>query len=434
MSAKELASLVNECHAKGDCLVSENWDNVLLSRLSADLTQVIAGLATTAAFDHVILNGANHDIALADVDEVGQPYRISLSKKVRENYAGCVLTLRGMDDLLFDIGERTVIYVADLRVPFGTIGVQFVPWEEDAVPHVYMTPLKSPRNFVREYGNQRLAPTSISPWILQSPIWLGEEPVFVRWATLATRQCLLALSNEVQEDPLSIVFKGPPRGTTAPPDLSAGIDEALYSSVQACASWVYEAPTETEMRHPLLSAEVARFSSSDGLLEILPSTFASALDGARLAYDLGISKLSSDTLKMLTDLRKSVLDEATKISDGTRQLIASVAATLSLGIGLIAAKVGANADGSIIGAVAFIAFVYVATIICAGHRALALQDSIRDQWKPRTYGFISRESYEKLVDQPAKKAAESYRSVARISLYLTGFMLTVVVWSIATFR
>lgn len=434
MSADALAAIINDAHLRGDCLVREGWDKVLLSRLSADLTRTIADLATAAELDPAIFDDADNDVALADVDDIGGPYRVSLSKPAAEG-SGYVLTLRGLDDLLNDLGSRTAIHVATVTTAFETLAAVVAPWKTSTGPVAIPGPasLKSPRNFVREYGDQRLAPASIGLWLLRDPTWLGEEPVFIRWAILATRQCLLAVGNEVEDGPVSVVFKGPPRGAMVIPDAATVIGEALFSAVQACARWVYETATETEMRHPLLSAEIARFSTIDGTLKADPAILVPALDGARLAYDLGMSKLSSDTLKMLTDLRKSVLDEATKVSDNTRQLVASVATTLSVGVGLVAAKVGANADGRIIGAVALIATVYVMAIIRSGYRALALQDDIREQWKPRTYGFISGENYDTLVDGPARTAAASYRAIARTSLYLTLAMFGAVIWSIAKF-
>lgn len=432
MTADALALLVNDTHRHGGCLVREGWDTVLVSGLAATLTRQMADLAAAAGLEPAIIDEADVDVTLADVDDIGGPYRLSLSKPTQDGVAR-VLTLKGFEDLLTGTSDRTLVRVAALGVPFGTLSTAFVPWDANA--HVMQPPPspRSPRNFVREYGDQRLAPASIGLWLLREPLWLEHEPVFLRWATSATRQCLLALGNEVQHGPLSVVFKGPPRGVMALADADAIVDEALFTAVQASTQWVYETPTETEMRHPLLSAEVARFSSVDGVLKADPAIFAPALDGARLAYELGLSKLSSDTLKMLTDLRKSVLDEATKVSEGSRQLVASVATTLSVGVGLVAAKIGANADGCIVGVVAVIATVYVISIVWAGFRALDLQDDIREQWKSRTYGFIAQESYDSLVDELARNAAASYRSIARICLYLTGAMLGVVVWSIAKF-
>ncbi|SEN05304.1 hypothetical protein SAMN02800694_2619 [Luteibacter sp. UNCMF331Sha3.1] len=432
MTADALALLVNDIHLQGGCLVREGWQTVLISSLSAALATQMAGLADAAGLSPVILDEANHDVDLADVDDIGGPYRLSLTKPAPDGIPQ-LLTLKGFDDLLADIGERAIIHVAALAAPFETLATVFVPWDADAQAAPPLPSPKSPRNLVREYSDVRLAPATIGLWLLRQPMWLERDPVFRRWATLATRQCLLAIGNELQDSPLSIVFKGPPRGVMLAPDVNANVDETLFTAVQASAQWVYEAPTETEMRHPLLSAEIARFSSVDGKLQADPAIFRPALDGARLAYDLGLSKLSSDTLKMLTDLRKSVLDEATKVSDSSRQLVASVATTLSVGVGLVAAKIGANADGRIVGVVAVIATVYVFSIVWAGFRALDLQDNIRDQWKSRTYGFISQESYDDLVEYPAKKAAAAYRSVARICLYLATAMIGVIVWSIATF-
>ena len=432
MAVDALATLINDSHGLGECLVRENWERVWLSRLSASLARSIANLATGAMIDFAIIDGADNDVVLAEIDDVGAPYRLSLVKPIAHG-EGHVITLRGLDELVLNTGGRAIVRMAGLSAMFETFNVAFTPWDARVTPGVPVPRTKSPRSVVREYGNERLAPASVESWVLREPVWLNDEPVFAHWAALAAQACLRALGDEIQEGPVRTVFKGPPRGVATDVATGTGVSKALFLALQACAKWVYETPTETEMRHPLLSAEIARFSSADGVILVVPAVFKNALEGARLAYQLGMSRLSSDTLKMLTDLRKSVLDETTKVADGTRQLIASVATTLSVGVGLVAAKVGTNADGRIVGAIAVITAVYVVAIVWSGFRSLRLQDEIRVQWKPRTYGFISHESYAVLVDEPATKAAASYRSIAWISLYLTAFMLAVVVWSIANF-
>lgn len=432
MTIHQLALLVNDAQGRSDCLVRETWDKVILSRLSPDLTRAIAGLATAAGLVCAIMDDASRDVALSDVDDVQAPYRILLEKPA-DTTTGYLLTLPAMDTLLFDMGSRRTIHMAGLGQPFESLDTAFTPWEAIAAVVGEPATLKSPRAFVREYGDKRIVPQSIAPWLMRTPSWHAEEPVFVRWAAIGTRQCMLSLGDEIQLAPQVVVFKGPPRGSMPMPDVVWKVDEQIFAAVQACAAWVYETPSETEMRHPLLAAEIARFAPAHGTIRHEDAVFKTALEGARLAYQLGMSKLSSDTLKMLTDLRKSVLDEATKISDGTRQLVAAVATTLSLGIGMIAAKIGAHADGRIIGAISVIAVAYVIAIVWSGHRFLSLQDEIRDQWKPRTYGFISAESYASLVEAPAKKAASTYRTIARIGCWLSCAMLVVVVWAITNF-
>lgn len=433
MTIHQLALLVNDSQKRRDCLVRETWDKVVLSGLSPDLTRAAADLAVTARLACSVMDGVSRDVALGDVDDVQGPYQIVLEKPV-DTMTGYILSLLAMDDLLFDIGRRRNIRIAGLSQPFEALGIAFTPWEIAATALSNPTPLKSPRTFVREYGDNRVVPLSLAQWLMPNPSWHADEPVFVRWATLSVKQCMLSLGDEVKLAPLVVIFKGPPRSSMPIPDIAQTVDEPLFSAMQACSAWVYETPSETEMRHPLLAAEIARIAPAGATLIPENGVFETALESARLAYQLGMSKLSSDTLKMLTDLRKSVLDEATKVSDGTRQLVAAVATTLSLEIGLIAAKIGVHADGRLIGAITVIAVVYMVAIVWSGYCFLKLQGEIRDQWKPRTYGFISLEGYKSLVEEPATKAADVYRTIARIGCWLSFGMLIVVIWVITSFK
>ncbi|NII10984.1 hypothetical protein [Oleiagrimonas sp. C23AA] len=429
MTIHQLALLVNDAQRRGDCAARETWDKVILSRLAPDLTRAIGESAAIAGLSCAIMDEASRDITLSAVDDIQAPYRVILDKPSNAT-VGYLLTLVAIDTLLFDAGMRRNIRIAGLNQPFESLDVAFTPWEAGTPTLEGPLTLKSPRSFVREYGDKRIAPRSVSPWLMRDVAWFAAEPAFVRWATIALRQCLLSLGDEIQLNPQLVIFKGPPRGNMSLPSSSFENSEQIFIAVQACTQWVYETPSETEMRHPLLAAEIARFATVDGTIALDAAMLKAALDGARLAYQLGMSKLSSDTLKMLTDLRKSVLDEATKVSDGTRQLVAGVATTLLVGIGMIAAKIGAHADGRIVGAISAIAVIYVITIAWSGYRFLSLQDEIRAQWKPRTYGFISPDSYALLVEGPAKKAANSYRAIARIGCLLSFLMLIVVLWAI----
>jgi len=433
MSIHALAALITRSRADGACLVRETWSTVLLSKVPAELTRTLVPLAEEAALAVAIEDEGNHDVALTEVDDIQAPYRVVLSKPSGgDPTEGYLLTVENLDDLLLAIDGRKVIQVAGLTQRIEAVDALLLPWGNPSVRVTAVAPTKSPRSVVAEVGNSRVVPTSLACWLMVDPEWHDGDPAFRRWAELATVHCLLALPHEVSGEPTSLVLKGPPKGTLAIPDAD-DVDEDLFLAAQACARWVYESPAETEMRHALIVAELARYTSPGIMARVAAGILTDALSGARLAYQLGMSKLSSDTLKMLTDLRKSVLDEATKVADGTRSLVAAVATTLSLGVGMVAAKVGTHADGRIIGAIAVIAVAYVLAIVWSGYRAIALQDRIRDQWKSRTYGFIASDNYEELVSQPATLAAEAYRSIARIGIVLTLVMFVVVLWSVIQF-
>ncbi|TIV70763.1 MAG: hypothetical protein E5V79_06450, partial [Mesorhizobium sp.] len=89
---------------------------------------------------------------------------------------------------------------------------------------------------------------------------------------------------------------------------------------QSVATWVYENDRELENRHGLLAAEVARTSFRDGDAQALAGVLGTAFEGARIAYNFGVTQQSKDTLKALGDLRKTVSDDATKLSETTRTL------------------------------------------------------------------------------------------------------------------
>jgi hypothetical protein len=161
---------------------------------------------------------------------------------------------------------------------------------------------------------------------------------------------------------------------------------AGFSALQESAKWVFENEREAEMRHTLLSAEIARCAFMDSAATVFFEThMTSALESARIAYQLAISETSRETLKSLTDLRKSITDETSKLSDLSRQLITAVTGAIALVVGLIAARASAStlAPGWLINVVLLVAVFYVAIVAWSGHLLVKLQRQLRSIHPPK---------------------------------------------------
>jgi len=114
--------------------------------------------------------------------------------------------------------------------------------------------------------------------------------------------------------------------------------------------------------------------------------------------------MSSDALKTLAELRKSVTDETAKVADATRQIITAVASALAVGAGLIAARLSTTASPLVIALVMVMAGAYVGITIISGVMFTLLQRNVRKEWQPRLYRFLSKPDYDALVGRPARSA------------------------------
>lgn len=438
--AAKLGKLIDGCRAASACEVTEGISDLTISNVKADSAVEISRAIAELGWECVLRDSSESLVSPADIRSAWEPYLINITKPHAADVATIfVLTTRGFEQLLDSEGAEAyqTWRVAPLQKSFRTWTRQFIPWEGTA-ESIDTIETKSPRELVREAYSLRRVPKNIGDWLLKQNLWLEEESAYLSWATRAAQAVLFSLVGEIMVAPDAVVFPGPPRKQALMPDgsLLDAIGVKGFLTLQSAATWVYEAPGESETRHLLFAAELGRIlgSSEAGLERLADGDAAVALEGAKIAYQLGMSKLSSDTLKMLGDLRKSVLDETAKIADGTRTMIGAVATTLSVGIGLIAARVAAGASALLVGSITCVMTLYVITVAFAGWRVIDQQKNLRNEWKNRTYGFLLSQDYEKLVEEPTKAASDTYGSVARVGIILSLVMLVIVILALGHFE
>jgi hypothetical protein len=161
---------------------------------------------------------------------------------------------------------------------------------------------------------------------------------------------------------------------------------------------------------------MARAALRDGDLPALAAVSGPALEGARIAYQFGVTEQSKDTLKALSDLRKAVSDEAAKLSETTRSLGAAVVGAVFGNIALIVARLTLPANAQFVGAAAvllgLVLTIYVGATIGSGVQFLRIQRDLRRDWKDRLYRFLSTEEYQAMVNRPAERAERSFKIAA----------------------
>jgi len=202
-----------------------------------------------------------------------------------------------------------------------------------------------------------------------------------------------------------------------PVDTLAALGRDGFICLQRAQRWVFENERETELRHTLLAAEIAHAGGQyRDAAECVKSEIEAALDSAKIAYQMSLSDLSRDTLKVLGDLRKAITEETAKVTDATRQTIGSVTSAVAVGIGLIAARIATSVDPIVMTAVMVLAVLYVVMIFLSGAHFIWLQRGIRSHWRPRLYRFLSDQDYERMVAEPIKRAENAFWWVASLGL------------------
>ena len=160
----------------------------------------------------------------------------------------------------------------------------------------------------------------------------------------------------------------------------------------------------------------------------LKQNLAHAWESAKIAYQMAVAETGRDTLKVLSDLRKAVTEETSKLSDMGRQLTAAVAAAVATGIGLIAARVATNAPAMLIALVMGVVALYVTTVIVSGMQFMSLQRQLREDWQHRLYRFLPTNDYERMVVKPTRRAERAFVWTARLGGAAVALLTAVCIW------
>lgn len=412
MSVESLAARLDALDADG-AFVTEGETIVGISNLGVAVAREVAALADALGWSAVVFDGAGTEWALEDLDEPFAPFRVDIEKPHGPAGVLRLLTNVGFASWLERDAPSAHWQVAQLTTEIVGVGACFTPWDNEIPEPAPDLVLGSPRTVVREFSGQRAVPASLARWLLRDVDTLSlDDPAAWVWAERASRMLLLSLPDEFDADRGLLRFKGPPRLELISPAIGAPIAKVLgllgIKDLQTALAWVFEVKRESEMRHILLATELARCGGAgEQAPEFLRDYLGAALEGAKIAYQMQLAGMSSDALKTLAELRRSVTDETAKVSDATRQIITAVASALAVGAGLIATRMTTSASPLLITLVMMMAGAYVAINILSGVMFTLLQRKVRKEWQPRLYRFLSQPDYEALAAGPARMAEKA---------------------------
>ncbi len=414
LSARDLGQRIDDLVTRGG-FVREGEQSVNVSNLTASDARGLAEVCRSNDFIHSISDEAGSRWEVDDLDEALQPFRIVITKPSTDASVLEVLTEQGFRDLLVDSSiTQRFWWVAGLGAPIRTWERAYLPWGREATDLENIV-TKNPRYLVREYSAERTVPSNVGLWILRNPdIDLGVSDRYRRaWAEAATVALASSLPNEIEAETGALKFRGPPRLTLekpSPEDVVAFATGQGFDELQKAANWVFESERETETRHLLLASEIARSAAATkSATALIQEEMKTALEGARIAYEMHLSSIGADTLKSLAELRKAITEETGKVTEATRQTSAAVASALAVGLGLLAAKVTTAVSGILVAGLMSVAVAYVFMVIVTGWVFVSLQQKARKKWHERLYRFIPSGDYKELVTDPTQRSELAFK-------------------------
>lgn len=427
MSHQSLANLLNDLSRKGQALITEGNAALIVSNLSADAARSIVQVASDA-WSITTYDSAGGETEVEEGDEAFGPFRAELLKPLPEQHdqtaALYIATEAGFKAFLDNGHSASRWHILGLQKPFNTRARAYSDWGLDE-PYVESQATKSPRLLVKESADVRTVPEDVRHWLLADGHELDEaDPLHIVWATKAFDALSRCFANEIDATGRKLSFKGPPKLNLT---LSEAVNGAAqitlndFKVVQDAAVWMFDNAREAEVKHILLSAEIARSGRADGeALQYFRDNLSAALDCGKIAYQMAISEITKDTLKSLGDLRKAVTEETSKATDATRQAIAAISTALTVGLGLIAARLTLQINPYLISLVMGVAFGYTTLNVMSGRKFINIQRQLRQDWQPKLYRFLSESEYKKMVGDPIEQAESFFYRISCQGLTMLG--------------
>jgi hypothetical protein len=379
--------------------------------------------------------GDAHDLRIADLSELaGEPLRITLEIKQPAN-AIRIVTSQGLRRALAIVDaspNQSEIRLLSLGVPIPTLGVNIVPWrlgDLDAAPPP-ASAYPSPRRFARTIAGNSRAPAEIGSWLLEGDSDRHDEP-FLLWRAVAADAVRRSLVSEIYDvdGATRVVLAGSPTRRLDLGDRDETVES--FDALQEAARWLFVEDRDVELRHTLLAGELAReWRDEQPFAAGLPERLHLALESAGLAYRAHVQQSSRETIKSLSDLRKTLAEEIGKVTQQTRDLSSGLWRDVAVAIVTIAFRLSMDATKTTATPVYSIVLLLVAAYIVVSQvvtvkssRAfLKVAADARAQWRHKGYAYLSDAEFDTLAGNPLKEARVIYDGVERSANWVAGLV------------
>lgn len=344
-----------------------------------------------------------------------------------------IFTLEGWNVFLHNdalVSITSKVNILGLKHSFETLGYSVVPW--DHIPEKIesseseRSPINS-QSYVKFYSSEFIPASDIAPWIV-CKMPESEDVFFNKWLQISCSILCRTLVNELLADEnKSICLTGKP-----PKKLIFGDSDVLiadYSVLKTVINWIFIEGNEIELKHTFLTSELAReWPENISFCEGLPKKLPLAYESAKLLYKAHIRSSSKETIKSLSDLRKTLAEDTQKIISQSKDITSSLWKDLALVISLFAVKYALDASkvtisNNLFPYIFFALSIYILisqlTTLFINNNYFKILDDTRIAWREKLYGFLDDTDYENLAVTPLREAYKAYRIIAAFVIVLT---------------
>lgn len=425
-NSRPLTDLVRDFRASCTT-VSERIDTLVFSGTFADAATQATWVAFSAMPPPSVTEIQVYDSEIGgDVgpnDSFDPERQVSLTI-VKPSVAGvgCFFFQDSLSKYFVEGVDVAALRVADLPAEeaFGARGLEVTHWALDETLTQPPPPtVISPSKLVADHVPNREVPRDLSPWILLSPP-AHTSVAFKAWRTVSARRLLSGLVSSVslEEGVVWLQASGPPIFRISAED--PGIPNALEMLTEV-ATWVFLSGSDIEARHRLFCGELARAERTN---QDFVTTLSHAFDAAKVAYDAHVQSASRETLKVLADLRKTVIEETQRVTQRAQDMTAGLARDLAVSATPFVLKILADV-GKVTapGLSATFYFAAAAFLVASfglqwriNNAYLRSQKQSRKSWMQTLYTYISSKEREEIAELPIQQAIQNYRETRAILL------------------
>lgn len=416
---------------------------------AAAFADALAGIGATDGWSFVLKDGEFEDLLVEQA--AGEDFTLTVTKPTGGRLFFC--TLNGFRHALREpaLATASEIHVLGALRAFATRRFRLVPWDGDLLPPLNSVPpdptseANDPRRgMVRDLTGSEVTSDALLWLLLGEP---GECAVWEAWRIEAAIRLALLPTTEVWSEAgaLRVSLHGGRKRTFdfGAADLN---HVAAYGPLSDAAEWLVMG-RGAEARHEMLTRRLeAILPEVDSWCRTMPSAIREALDGAKIDYRAYARSKSTETLKVMADLRKAVGEDVSRIVERSQKLsqafvasIIALAAGLGLRIGLFAGKLEGGLWSNILFGVVVLGVMWAGLLFQRRVNLISLRDDLRNmrKWHRSIQVALSVKEYNSLARRPVLDALRLYRRTWKWAHRgLTGasvvFMLLLVVSPLAT--
>lgn len=272
----------------------------------------------------------------------------------------------------------------------------------------------SPLRIVRHLSGGGDTPCSAASWIIHERPQ-GDDPIFSAIDEVAAQRLPLTLASELwrEDGKLFASFKG---GRQLRLDTSTDFGAAPSTQLIEAVKWVYAYEEDAETKHGLLAAEIAReWKTTESLNLGLHEILEHALQNAKTAFSIKIRKLSTDALKLMSDLRKNLSGDVQGAMAQSTALTSALWRDAAIALAVMLIRSASPQSPEWISVFAAIYLIISGALNFEQFRiGLQAITAGSGEFRSRVYGYLSDEDYKALYTIPFNNARATAEAQAKL--------------------